>query len=478
MGKRDIINKIFNENDSDEGIDIDDDFNDEIVKMEHKKYEKFSAKKTDEIKAAMEKYKGKKVNYEDMNSDEDESIDEDGENFEDEEIEDSENFENQEGSEIEEENIDQEELDDQVEQDDQDDEKNQNENSDTENRDMDKEDEDYLKKITHHTPNEIRKGKNVINQKNLFDFFISMRISLQKIILGINSLPQGETLKKYIDESNINVVKYTISDFLKLLTTFVTFQKELLKKNNYFESLSQSSLVLEEINKITKAINQYNDELLEQDQLNVNKVDEIIKQIVPIGDKLNSILEKIINIWYRKTLVYSYKANTGNKILKILNNNFCEHIKKNIESNYDNIRHKSQKKSGEKVLGKRNRPMTDEFDEEVFNDNDFYNFILKEFISNKEDMINADNTNNSRMDLTLQYLLNRSKQKKDKNVDTRASKNRKLRFDKHEKIINFMVPIPNHKVVSGRDEILNSIFGIGKKRRDTDGDVDSDFEII
>jgi hypothetical protein len=51
-------------------------------------------------------------------------------------------------------------------------------------------DEEYLKSISQVTDDEIRKGKNMNHQKNIFDFFIGLRISLQKIVSKINLLPQ------------------------------------------------------------------------------------------------------------------------------------------------------------------------------------------------------------------------------------------------------------------------------------------------
>jgi protein AATF/BFR2 len=326
----------------------------------------------------------------------------------------------------------------------------------------------------------------------LFDFFISMRISLQKILTSVNCLPQGEKLKEYIDDTNKNMFKFTIIDMLKLLLTFIKFQREFLLKNNYSELLqsnstnSESNDILNEITNITKIITKFIKILSESitenkndEELDTKFLEEIINLINPFSQKIILISEKIIDIWYRKTLVYSYKSNTGNRILKIMNNNFCEHIKQNIDNNFESIRDKSKKKNGEKILGKKHLK-GDENDDEIYNDRDFYNFILKEFINNKEDLVNteANAADGTRMDLTLQYLLNRSKNKKEKNIDTKASKNRKLKFDKHEKIINFMVPLPNHKLNSGRVEIIHSIFGVNRKKEKEDDDYDSDFDLI
>ena len=117
-----------------------------------------------------------------------------------------------------------------------------------------------------------------------------------------------------------------------------------------------------------------------------------------------------------------------------------------------------------------------EYDKEIFNDNDFYNFLLKEFLLNNEKEIDENNyvekrdengLVEGRYDLTMRYILNRNTKIK-KNVDTKATKNRKIRYDKHEEIINFMVPENNDKEISGRNIIINSLFGTKKMNIDVD----------
>ena len=73
----------------------------------------------------------------------------------------------------------------------------------------------------------------------------------------------------------------------------------------------------------------------------------------------------------------------------------------------------------------------------------------------------------------MKYILNK-KAKVKKNVDTKASKNRKIRYDKHEKIINFMVPQINTKESIGRDIIVNSLFGMHKKIKNNNNDEGKD----
>ena len=43
-----------------------------------------------------------------------------------------------------------------------------------------------------------------------------------------------------------------------------------------------------------------------------------------------------------------------------------------------------------------------------------------------------------------------------KDVDRKASKNRKIRYVIHDKIVNFLVPLENLKLLEGRDAIVSN----------------------
>jgi protein AATF/BFR2 len=472
MSRRQKLEKMFNYKEVREEEDFDDYMDEEELKKYKDKGIKGDIKKNDALRKEMAKYKGKKVNYEDIGKqgDSDDEIEDDLEDLEGEEGEDD--LEDLEGDEIE----------DDLEGDDIEDDLNGHDQSDniiTNNpkngkfeaskEQMNKEDEEYIKKISSQTPNEIKKGKNVINQKNLFDFLVGIRISLQKMISSINILPESRLLNKFVNESNSHLVKTTINSIVKLYINIVSFHKELLLKGNLMPHINRESETDTEkelnrfLNKIAEKLNRESYSF---------EADEVFSLMNKIYEKVTKVSERIIDIWYRKTLVYSFKATTGNKMLKILSNNFCEHIKSNVESNFSSLKEKTSKiKQNEgKIIGKRNRSNEDE---EIYNDGDFYAYLLKEFISSKENEVKTDASGN-RYDLTLQYLMNRNKDKKSKNVDSKATKNRKLRFDKHEKIINFMVPLANYSVNTGRDEIVRSVFNLNKKEEEVDSDNDVD----
>ncbi|KAF7356850.1 Sorting nexin-41 [Mycena venus] len=99
-------------------------------------------------------------------------------------------------------------------------------------------------------------------------------------------------------------------------------------------------------------------------------------------------------------------------------------------------------------------------DADVFDDTDFYQQLLRDIIDSRGNGTGADDW------MTVQ------KQKKaKKKVDTKASKGRKLRYEVHEKLQNFMVPVP----VPGMwheeqiDELFSSIMGRGVRRRTRTG---------
>lgn len=92
-------------------------------------------------------------------------------------------------------------------------------------------------------------------------------------------------------------------------------------------------------------------------------------------------------------------------------------------------------------------------DPKIYDDADFYGLLLKELLEQKS----ADSVATGSIDLSTSL---RKEAKTKKNVDTKASKGRKLRYTVHEKLQNFMAP-----EVRGRwserqaDELFGSLFG-------------------
>lgn len=84
---------------------------------------------------------------------------------------------------------------------------------------------------------------------------------------------------------------------------------------------------------------------------------------------------------------------------------------------------------------------------EVYNDSEFYQQLLRDVIESKSSIARGE-------DLPWQNRKN----KRVTDVDTKASKGRKLRYEVHEKLQHFMIPIP---VASGAwpDGQIDELFG-------------------
>lgn len=75
---------------------------------------------------------------------------------------------------------------------------------------------------------------------------------------------------------------------------------------------------------------------------------------------------------------------------------------------------------------------------------------------------NAAEQDGMLLDSTRLYLLERKLKQQEKvisQVDRKASKNRKIRFDVHQKLVNFMNPKENKDILEGRNEIVMCLWG-------------------
>ena len=497
------------EEESNESSDNDNEFKDiegdNIVIRDKKKQIKKDLNNFDKMQEELKKYKGKNISYNKLQNNS-EGEDEDKDEEEEESYNNEENENNEEEDEEQEEeneelenmfnskpnilNIHKEDkinIDKKNEQDENEENvkeeggENIEENSEDEENEltlqekMEKQDEKYLKTLSKVTKDELRKAKNIINQKELYETFVGIRIALQNLLSDINSLPTYKNISKFISSSppeTQNLYSKVKNNLNQTYFDTLLFHKEFLKKQSY-PSSDQFNPV-EELEKILKKNeNKKNNMNIDEDEDEKEDEENMNKQINIIHNNLFKIDQKIMNIWYRKTVVNQFQTN--NKVLKKLSNNdnYCEHILSSVEKNMDTLRKKTQKYNNTdlNLLGRKRLSAEEyEYDKEIFNDSDFYNFLLKEFLLNNEKEIDETNYTEKkdknglvegRYDLTMRYILNKNSKLK-KNVDTKASKNRKIRYDKHEEIINFMVPMLNTKEISGRNIIVNSLFGTKK----------------
>ena len=320
----------YNEEEEENSIDNDNDYKniegENILLRNNKKNVLKDLENYDKIQKEMEKYKGKQISYNDLQKEEiqedNEESEEKGDNSEDnEENEDNSednnikpnilNINNKEEEEEEEENM-------------------EEEDEISLQEKMEKQDERYLKTLSKVTKDEIRKGKNIKNQKELYETFVGIRIALQNLLLDINSLPSYQNFFDYLNISpkeTKDLYQKLKQNINSIFFDSIIFHKEFLKKQNYPSSDQFNPVYeLDKLIKNNQNINETFNENLEKIHNNLFKIDQ-----------------KIVNIWYRKTVINQFQTN--NKIIKKLSNNdnFSEHILSSVENNINTLLKKTQK---------------------------------------------------------------------------------------------------------------------------------------
>ncbi|MES1911125.1 MAG: hypothetical protein MHM6MM_003609 [Cercozoa sp. M6MM] len=102
---------------------------------------------------------------------------------------------------------------------------------------------------------------------------------------------------------------------------------------------------------------------------------------------------------------------------------------------------------------KGEKPTTQKSSAQVYDDTDFYQELLREFIA-------ASTESSAAGDADAAQAVTRRTRRTKNNVDRKASKGRKIRFQPIPKLQNFMVPIPKYRDADLVDELFASLFGL------------------
>ncbi|XP_066835642.1 protein AATF isoform X1 [Anser cygnoides] len=331
---------------------------------------------------------------------------------------------------------------------------------------------------------EVEKGKAVKNQLALWDQLLEGRIKMQKALVTVNRLPQPDTFPIFRKEGGQefdNAVENCCKAVEALLRVLVDLQDELLyqypgtrhlvdgrqskpESDDEIPSSSDEEQVVEAQEKRRRPPKR---KLAMEDY-----PDFLAKRYADFRTYRNSILQK----WHEKTKLASGKMGKGFGAFERSILTQIDHIMMDKERL---LRRTQTKRSVYKVLGKKEQeshpvpeslpensevlPQTDsnrhlkDIDEEIFDDDDFYHQLLREFIERKTSSLDPnDQVAMGRQWLAIQKLRSKIKKK----VDRKASKGRKIRYHVHSKLVSFMAPI-DHCTMNddARTELYRSLFG-------------------
>lgn len=334
---------------------------------------------------------------------------------------------------------------------------------------------------------EIEKGSCIRNQLKFWENLLEMRIKLQKCVIMSNQMPQYDTHKKLRSDTDFmkktNEIK---TNLLLILNNMLQLRDLLLKqypetknlcvnskkrKTDKDENTNSNDSMDEEIpSDIEDALENGKESSIDEDtemkepiprkRLKYNDCEKVLQEN---HDSYREYRDSIIKKWNDKTRIA-----TGS-----LNKDSSQTTLKQIEfamSDIQKLRKKTQLKRSEyNIVGKsfsnedNNGRRIQEYDPEIYDDDDFYHQLLRDLIEYKSSDV-TDPVQLSNQWIQLQNMRKKMKVK----VDTRATKGRRVRYNIHNKLVNFMAPITVYDTWtdSAKNELYNSLFGKIKSTED------------
>ncbi|CAK8540595.1 unnamed protein product [Lathyrus sativus] len=304
-----------------------------------------------------------------------------------------------------------------------------------------------LKNLKHHKDEDLLKGQAAKTQKALWYKILELRFLLQKPFSSSNRLPE-ESVKASFCESDETVrVAYAdlITSSKETLNSMLELQEALIAKN---PSVTQAINGSEKSSKDLEVSYDMDDNL-----------DQEWSQVSRMHNSIASFRDKSINKWQRKTQVTSGAAAIKGK--HAFNQDISNQVAGYMRDPSRMVKQMQLSRSAVNVFGSVSKisQSSDEAvrhadgDPELLDDSEFYQQLLKEFFET------VDPTSSEK----AFYALKRMQTKKRKIVDRRASKSRKIRYNVHEKIVNFMAPQPAN-IPPMAPMLFENLFGLKTQR--------------
>lgn len=318
------------------------------------------------------------------------------------------------------------------------------------------------------------------NQLERWEKLLKTRILMQKCLAISNEMPQYDVHEAFMSTSETKELKAkTISEVSKLLDNLLELQNNFLETNSEIKRFNSKDKkrATEEDEEITsdedmnEEIPSNSEEECDSNQVSEDDSATEVKQ--PVKRRKLDDYEKIISqnhkqfVQFRDSVIQKFDDKTKISSGKSNKGAQSQSVLKQIEfvlNDREKLTKRTQlKRSNYKTLGKASVNEMDQdgrhiqdYDAEIFDDDDFYQQLLREVIESKC----AENTDPVQLSRQWAQLQNmRSKMKR--NIDTRATKGRRIRYVVHQKLVNFMAPITYNDTWtdSAKNELYNSIFG-------------------
>ncbi|CAB3407927.1 unnamed protein product [Caenorhabditis bovis] len=414
------------------------------------------------------KYSGKRINRADLFGDSsemsglsklNESESDDDEEFEgedEEEEEDDDNQENQISKNGDQENSDDEEMED---------EENESGNEDEEDEEDDEDDNTGITKIHVPTDNDATKDKAecIRNQRKVWEDVMYTNIRMHALLNSVNQLPRGEERKKMLNEAddvtkeNLNTALQNLGKLRKLLKEAVECFNENSQEDDDDEEIPSDD-EMEENDE--SEIDDEEDEGESDDEEKVAKgsnqgvsIDALSKFLAKHDTDIDKFRATTITKWYNRTKLLSSKSANNADFSVFEKGSILNQISKILNDEGKLLRKVRTNRGGRQRMGLDET--NNDVDDEIFDDTDFYQFLLKQMIEARSSTVNTneDGADMTRSYMELQKMFNN---KKKRDVTSLSSKDRRLKYEPIARLINFYPANP--AVVTWSHESRNELF--------------------
>ncbi|KAI9669778.1 MAG: rRNA-processing protein bfr2 [Trizodia sp. TS-e1964] len=282
---------------------------------------------------------------------------------------------------------------------------------------------------------DVEKGMAVKEQRATFDSFLNIRIRLQKALIASNSLSADGYSNQLRQATETEAYKAAEDAALRLWSMLDDLRGDLLQANSHGAEANKKRKRGPEASTSSEALWAA---MLQHEA-----------EAMPIR---KAVLEK----WSAKV-----RTTTPTPLTRKLNNTTMQHSITDVLTeqlaNRDRLIKRTKLPRSCAPLQAAQKPLTEH--NEIFDDADFYQQLLKELVEQKlADPTITPSGPLSNGAASQQTAMREARVKKQ--VDTRASKGRKLRYTVHEKLQNFMAPEDRGTWEARQaDELFSSLLG-------------------
>lgn len=282
------------------------------------------------------------------------------------------------------------------------------------------------------------KGQEVKQQTEFFERLLETRILSQKLMKSANRLPRGDAYQGIVkqDESLKKSFSSCISLLKNVLSNCVDLQIQTLpddkrvKANCASKGYNWSSLPDE----LLPPKKRQREEESTDDEHRWNQ-EEMWSSLTDLYEISSNPMREVIDQQYERV----NHSKGRNKAMKALYQPISKQVDE-ILSDRERLNRRAHPKAiSGSILGEKHIDYKEEeLDKEVYDDSEFYQALLKEFLNSKTSEESA-----AAQSSVSGNLLHSNQKNQKKQVDRRASKGRKLRFAPQPKLVNFMAPEPH-----------------------------------